>query len=68
MAFVGTGGLAPNAIPDLRHTAATLLLAAGTHAKVVQEMLGHSSIALILDTYSRTPTAGHLQPDTYSRT
>lgn len=37
---------------DLRHTAATLLLEAGEHPKVVQEMLGHSSITLTLDTYS----------------
>lgn len=37
---------------DLRHTAATLLLSAGTHPKIVQELLGHSSIALTLDTYS----------------
>ncbi len=37
---------------DLRHSAATLLLAAGEHPKVVQERLGHSSIAITLDTYS----------------
>jgi len=37
---------------DLRHTAATLLLAAGVHPKVVQERLGHASIVLTLDTYS----------------
>lgn len=37
---------------DLRHTAATLMLAQGTHPKVVQEMLGHSSISLTLNTYS----------------
>jgi integrase len=37
---------------DLRHTAASLLLAAGVHPKVVQERLGHSSIAITLDTYS----------------
>ncbi len=44
---------------DLRHTAASLALAAGTHAKVVQEMLGHASIALTLDTYSHTiPSMG----------
>src|SRR5207237_5980379 len=30
---------------DLRHTHATLLLSAGVHPKVVQERLGHSSIA-----------------------
>ena len=39
---------------DLRHTAATLLLAGGIHAKVVQEMLGHSSVAITLDVYSHT--------------
>lgn len=37
---------------DLRHTAASLLLAAGEHPKVVSELLGHSRIALTLDTYS----------------
>jgi integrase len=37
---------------DLRHTAATLLLTAGVHPKIVQEMLGHSQINLTLDTYS----------------
>jgi integrase len=37
---------------DLRHTAATLALAAGVHPKVVQERLGQSSIGITLDTYS----------------
>lgn len=37
---------------DLRHTAATLLLAQGVHPKVVQERLGHSTVMLTLDTYS----------------
>jgi integrase len=37
---------------DLRHTAATLLLARGVHPKLVQELLGHSSIAMTLDRYS----------------
>ena len=37
---------------DLRHTAATLLLAAGENPKVIQEMLGHSSISMTLDRYS----------------
>lgn len=37
---------------DLRHTHATLLLRNGTHIKIAQERLGHSSIKLTLDTYS----------------
>jgi integrase len=37
---------------DLRHTAATLLLQCEIHPKIVQEMLGHSSISITLDTYS----------------
>lgn len=36
---------------DLRHTCATLLLAKGVHPKIVNEMLGHLSIAITLDTY-----------------
>lgn len=37
---------------DLRHTCATLLLSRNIHPKYVQELLGHASIALTLDTYS----------------
>ena len=37
---------------DLRHTCATLLLTKGVHPKIVQEMLGHSSISITLDIYS----------------
>ena len=37
---------------DLRHSAATLLLSQGTHPKVVQELLGHSQIAVTMDVYS----------------
>jgi integrase len=37
---------------DLRHTYATLLLKRGVPAKIVQELLGHSSITITLDLYS----------------
>jgi integrase len=37
---------------DLRHTAATFLLAQGVDARTIMEMLGHSQISLTLDTYS----------------
>ncbi len=42
---------------DTRHTMATLALEAGIHPKVVQEQLGHSSIAVTMDTYSHVPQA-----------
>jgi integrase len=37
---------------DLRHSHATQLLAGGVHPKIVQERLGHSSIAVTMDLYS----------------
>ena len=37
---------------DLRHTCAVLHLKAGVHVKVVQELLGHATIAVTMDTYS----------------
>ena len=37
---------------DLRHSAATIMLSMGVHPKVVQELQGHSSISMTLDTYS----------------
>lgn len=37
---------------DLRHTAASLAISAGAHVKAVQQMLGHSSAAMTLDTYA----------------
>lgn len=39
-------------IYDLRHAHATALFAAGVHPKAASERLGHSSVALTLDTYS----------------
>jgi integrase len=36
----------------LRHSTASFLLAAGTHTKVIQEHLGHSSYAITADIYS----------------
>jgi integrase len=45
-------GLSGIRFHDLRHTCATLLLTKGVHPKIVQELLGHSTIAITLDTYS----------------
>jgi len=62
--FRTTFGAAARAIgvPDphphqLRHTAASLAIASGADVKVVQQMLGHGSATMTLDTY------GHLFDD-----
>ncbi|OLT25900.1 integrase [Nocardiopsis sp. CNR-923] len=47
-------GLTPH---KLRHTAASLAIAAGADVKVVQAMLGHATATMTLDRY------GHLFPD-----
>jgi integrase len=53
---------------DLRHTAATLLLSAGTHPKVASEMLGHSTVVLTMDTYSHVlPTMQAQAAETMER-
>ena len=41
-------------VHDLRHTAASLWLAAGADPKVVQRVLGHATAAMTMDLY------GHL--------
>ena len=44
-------------IYDLRHSAATLLLAKGVPIKIVSEMLGHSDVSITLSIYA------HVLPD-----
>jgi integrase len=43
------GGLTPH---ELRHTAASSAVRAGTNVKVVHQMLGHASAAMTLDVYA----------------
>ncbi|MGW5688491.1 tyrosine-type recombinase/integrase [Nonomuraea sp. NPDC003754] len=45
-------GLPPIRLHDLRHGAATAMLAAGVDIKIVQETLGHTSSAFTRDTYT----------------
>ncbi len=53
-------GLPPIRLHDLRHCAATLALASHTDLKVIQQMLGHSSIVTTADTYTSVlPEAAH---------
>jgi integrase len=50
--FLDRAGLPKIRFHDLRHTCATLMLCGGIHPKVVQELLGHASVTVTLDTYS----------------
>jgi len=52
--FLRYHGLPQVRFHDLRHSHASHMLAGNVHPKVVQERLGHSSIAITLDTYSHT--------------
>jgi len=51
-------GLTPH---ELRHTCASLAIAAGANIKVLQTLLGHKTATLTLDRY------GHLFPDDLGR-
>jgi integrase len=50
---------------DLRHSAATIALAAGVSPKVVSEQLGHASTAFMLDTYAHV--LPHMQDEAAAR-
>ncbi len=52
---------------DLRHTCASLLFQKNVHPKFVQELIGHSSVAITLDTYSHMlPGMGGVAADALS--
>jgi integrase len=48
--------LDPVGLHEARHTAASLMIAAGVNVKALSEFLGHASITITLDRY------GHLLP------
>lgn len=48
--------LRPIGLHESRHTCASLLIAAGANAKIIQAVMGHATIAMTFDTY------GHLMP------
>ncbi len=55
--ILAKAGLEKRPLHEARHSAASLLLSEGVPLKIVQETLGHSTIALTADLY------GHLMPD-----
>ena len=56
-AALRSAGLARTKLHNLRHTAASLLLAQGIHPKVAQQILGHSRIATTLSIYSHVTSS-----------
>ena len=50
---------------DLRHSAATILLSMGVNMKVIQELLGHSDVAITLGLYSHLLSS--MQKDAMSK-
>ena len=50
----------PVGLHEARHTAASLMIAAGVNVKALSEFLGHASITITLDRY------GHLLPGSLS--
>ena len=51
-ALLTAAGVRDVRLHDGRHTAATLLLSAGVHPRVVMDLLGHSQMRTTTDTYS----------------
>jgi integrase len=66
--LVEKAGVPRPRIHDLRHTYATLALAAGENPKVVSESLGHSDVAITLRVYSHVlPSQRHNLADRMER-
>jgi integrase len=59
-ALLARAGVRDARLHDARHTAATLLLAQGVPARVVMEILGHSTIAVTQNVYA------HVMPEAVS--
>jgi integrase len=55
--LVAAAGLRHVRLHDLRHTAASLMLAQGVSPRVVMEILGHSQISITMNTYSHVTPA-----------
>jgi integrase len=63
--LMGEGGVRRIRFHDLRHSAATFALLQGVPMRVVQEILGHSTITVTANTYSHA--LPELQADAMQR-
>jgi integrase len=62
--LIGLAGLPRIRFHDLRHTSASLALAAGVQMKVVSERLGHSTTGITADLYTHvSPAVAHAAAD-----
>jgi integrase len=59
--FASAKGM-PKGMRSLRHSMASLMLAANIHPKIVSERLGHSDVSLTLNTYSHAIPALQADP------
>jgi integrase len=59
MVTLAAAGLLEQRFHDLRHYAASFLLAQGVPMRVVMDILGHSQMATTADLYSHVMPAGH---------
>ena len=53
---------------DLRHTAATVIIASGADIKSVQDFMGHATASFTLNVYAHTSEQIQMMKDTAART
>lgn len=68
-ATLASAGLPPQRFHDLRHYAATFMVAQGVPMRVVMDILGHSQMATTADLYAHVMPAAHREvADLFDRT
>jgi integrase len=65
-ALLARAGLQRMRLHDLRHGAASLLVGAGVHPRIAQELLRHASSKTTMEIYSHVSSASSVRPSTSS--